>query len=76
MRFYQNDKIFHFAIISGMLNFISFCVDRMRSVLNEKLYFALKDGTSFQSSRKHLQSKVIPNLHLKYSKIGDTRRWY
>ena len=57
MRFYQNEKIFHFAMIGGILNFISFCVDSMRSVLTEKSYFALKDGTSFQSSRKRLRSK-------------------
>ena len=50
----------HFAMIGGILNFISFYVDNMRSVLNEKLYFALKDGTSL----KHLRSKVPPNLHL------------
>ena len=46
MRFYQHGKIFHFAMIGGILNFISFFVDSMRSVLNEKLYFALKDSTS------------------------------
>ena len=57
-------------------NFISFCVDSLRPVLNEKLHFALKDGTSFQSSRKHLRSKVTPNLHLTYSKTGETWRWY
>ena len=28
-------KLFHFAMIGGILNFISFCVDSMRSVLNE-----------------------------------------
>ena len=40
MRFCQDEKkIFHFAMIGGILNFISFCVDNMRSVLNEKLYF-------------------------------------
>ena len=72
MRFYQNEKIFHFAMIGGILNFISFCVDSMRSVLNEKLYFALQDCTSFQSSWKHLHSKV----HLTYSKIGETWRLY
>ena len=60
-------KIFHFAMIGGILIFISFCVDSRRSVLNEKLYFALKDGNSFQSSRKHLGSKVTPYLHLQYS---------
>ena len=38
-------KKIHFAMIGGILNFISFCVDSMRSVLNKKLYFALKDGT-------------------------------
>ena len=27
-------KIFHFAMIGGILNFISFCVDSMRSVQN------------------------------------------
>ena len=47
MRFYQTEKkIFHFALIGGILNFISFSVDSMRSVLNVKLHFALKDGTS------------------------------
>ena len=64
------EKLFHFAMIGGIFNFISFCVDSMRSVLNEKLYFALKDGTSFQSPRKHLRSKVTPNSHLTYSKMG------
>ena len=72
----QKTKTFHFAMIGGILNFISFCIDSMRSVLNEKLYFALKDGTSFQSSRKHLLSKVTPNLHLTYSKMGETWHWY
>ena len=67
---------FHFAIIGDKLYFISFCVDTMMSVLNEKLYFALKDGTSFQSSRKHLRSKVAQNLHPTYSKMGKTWRWY
>ena len=62
---------FHFTIIGGILNFISFCVDNMRSVLNEKLYFASKDGTSFQATRKHLRSKVTP-LHLTCSKMGET----
>ena len=47
-------KIF-FSMIGGVLNFISFCVDSMRSVLD---VFALKDGTSFQSSRKHLRPKL------------------
>ena len=31
IRFYQNEKkkVFHFAMIGGILNFISFCVDTM-----------------------------------------------
>ena len=66
-------KKIHFAVIGGRLNSISFCVDSMKSVLNEKWYFALKDCTSFQSSRRQLRSKVIPNLHLTYSKMG--RDW-
>ena len=52
-------------MIGGILNFISFCVDSMGSVLNEKLYSVLKEGTSFQSSRKHLRSTVTPNNCLK-----------
>ena len=51
----------HFAMIGSILNFISFCVDSWRSVLHEKLYFA---------SRKHLHSKVTPNLHITYTKMG------
>ena len=65
----------HFAMIGGILNFISFCVDSMRSVPNEKLYFALKDGTSFQSSRKHLRSKLTPNNYLTALKWGKLWRW-
>ena len=42
-------NIFHFAMIGGIFNLISVCVDSMRSILNEKLHFALKDGISFQS---------------------------
>ena len=34
MRFYQNEKKNHFAMIGDILNFISFCVDSMRSVLH------------------------------------------
>ena len=65
VRFYQNEKKKknHFAMIVGILNRISFCVNSMR-YLNEKLYFALKDGTPFKSSRKHLRPKVTANLHL------------
>ena len=37
MRFCQNAKKNHFAMIGGILNSISFCVDSMRSVLNEAL---------------------------------------
>ena len=76
MRFYQNEEKNHFAMIGGILNFISVCLDSMRSVLNEKLCFALKDGTSFQSLWKHLRSKVTQNVHLTYSKMGETWGWY
>ena len=69
-------KIFCFSMIGGILNFISFCVHSMRSVLNEKLYFALTDGISFQPSRKHLGPTVARNLHLTYGKMGKTWRWY
>ena len=37
---------FHFTMICGILDFISFCFDSMRSVLNEKMcLFFFKDGT-------------------------------
>ena len=42
MQLIQNEKIFNFALIHvvGLLNFVSFCVDGMRSVLNDT-YFVL-----------------------------------
>ena len=48
MRFYCTKMKIknHFAIIGVIHDVISFCVDRMWSVLNENLYFALKDDAS------------------------------
>ena len=48
MRFYQNkkkEKKNHFAMISGILNFISFCVETMRSALESAVFETFKMST-------------------------------
>ena len=43
MGFYQNEKsIFHFEMIGDIINFISFCVDSMMSVLESVVFEAFQ----------------------------------
>ena len=58
----------HFAMIGGILYFISFCVNSMRCVLNEKKYFFPASLTCI-CGRGHQNVRNFKFLGIKVSKL-------